>query len=433
MTGASDPRKAIRRLNVIGLATLVVLVGGFGGWAFTTQLAGAVVASGAVVVDSDIKRVQHPTGGVVGELNVRNGDLVKAGDILVRLDDTITRANLSIVLNSLNQAMAREARLKAERDAAAALTFPPELAEQLGDTDVASILAGEERLFELRATARAGQIAQLRERASQLEDEIEGLGGQLSAKAQEIVLVTKELVGVRELWEQNLISIQRVTALERDAARLEGERGQLVAAIAQAKGRQTEVGLQIIQIDQDLRSEVASDLRETQSQIAEFDERRTAAEDQLKRIDIRAPQDGLVHQLAVHTVGGVIGAGETIMQIVPIDLLTIEVKIAPQDIDNVSPDQLAVLRLSAFNTRTTPEIKGTVIRVSPDLILDERTGTSYYTARIGILPGETEKLGALVLTPGMPVEAFIQTGERTVMSYLMKPLADQLTRTFREE
>jgi HlyD family secretion protein len=323
MSVKQPPRTAIRRLNLLGLVVLLVLVGGVGVWAYATEISGAVIAHGSVVVDSDTKRVQHPTGGIVGELNARNGDHVHAGDVLVRLDDTITRANLGIVLNSLDQATARLARLKAERDSAAEVTFPSELMSRSTDPAVASIMAGEQRLFELRATARAGQIAQLKERQAQLEDEIAGLNGQLESKIDEIELAKKELTAVRELWEQDLVNIQRVTALERDAVRLEGEQGQRIAAIAQAKGRQTEVGLQIIQIDQDLRSEVAGDLRDLESQIAEFAERRIAAEDQLRRIDIRAPQDGVVHQLAVHTVGGVISAGETIMLIVPSDLLTI--------------------------------------------------------------------------------------------------------------
>jgi HlyD family secretion protein len=353
--------------------------------------------------------------------------------VLVRLDETVTRANLGIVLNSLNQAMAREARLEAERDAAEAIVFPPELMSRSSDPDVASIMAGEKRLFELRASARAGQIAQLHERETQLENEIEGLDGRLRAKTREIELLKQELSGVRELWEKNLITIQRVVALERDLTRLEGEHGEFIASIAQAEGKKTEIGLQIIQIDQDLRSEVAAELREIQGQIAEFLERKTAAEDQLQRIDIRAPQDGRVHQLTVHTVGGVIGPGETIMQIVPTDLLTIEVKIMPQDIDSVSPEQDAVLRMSAFNSRTTPELNGKVARISPDLVLDERTGATYYTARISILPGETERLSGLELSPGMPVEAFIQTGERTVISYLVRPLVDQVMHTFREQ
>jgi HlyD family secretion protein len=417
---------------MIGLAVLLALVGGIGGWAFSTELAGAVIAAGTVVVDSDVKRVQHPNGGVVGELLVRNGDHVKAGQILLKLDETITKANLSIVLNSLDQAQAREARLEAERDGASAIAFPDELTSRSADPAVADIMYGEQRLFELRAEARAGQISQLHERESQLEDEIKGLKGQLEAKGREVALIQQELSGVRALWRKNLVTIERVTALERDLTGLEGQQGELISNIAQAGGRKTEVGLQIIQVDQDLRSEVASQLREVQGQIAEFLERKTAADDQLKRIDIRAPQDGRVHELAVHTVGGVIQAGETIMLIVPTDLLTIEVKIRPQDIDSVDIDQPAMLRLSAFDTRITPELQGKVTLISPDLVMDERTGASFYIARITILPGELDKLGKRQLSPGMPAEAFIQTGERTVISNLMKPLVDQVMHTFRE-
>ena len=237
---------------------------------------------------------------------------------------------------------------------------------------------------------------------------------------------------MRDLWRKNLVQIQRVTALERDAARLEGERGQLIAATAQSKGKISEIELQIIQIDQDLRSEVAKELREVQAKIAELVERKVAAEDQLKRIDIRAPQDGLVHQLAVHTVGGVITPGEAMMLIVPeADNLTVEAKLNPQDIDQVQPGQKAVLRFSTFNQRTTPELNGTVIRVSADLTTDQRSGVSYYTVRISIPEAEVARLGGLKLLPGMPLEAFIQTGERTVLSYLMKPMTDQIARAFR--
>lgn len=429
----ANPRASIRRLNIIGLVTMLVLVGGAGGWAASTDLEGAVIAPGTLVVDSDVKKVQHPTGGVVGEINISNGDRVKAGDVVIRLDETVTRANLGVVLSSLGQLEARQARLRAERDGAPEIKFPESLTARRSEPSVAETLGGEQKLFELRATAREGQIAQLREREAQLSDEAEGLSGQLAAQEEQIKLVNEELVGVRQLWEKKLISIQRVTALERDAASLEGERGRLVASIAQAKGRRSEVGLQIIQIDQNLRSEVAAELREAEGQIAELTERRVAAEDQLNRIDIRAPIDGLVHQLAAHTVGGVIGPGETIMLIVPTDTLSVEVQIAPQDIDVVEVGQATVLRMSAFNSRSTPELHAKVSRVSADLILDERTGLSYYTARVAIPPTELQRLGTLTLSPGMPAEAFIQTGERSVMSYLTKPLMDQAMRTFREE
>ena len=237
---------------------------------------------------------------------------------------------------------------------------------------------------------------------------------------------------MRDLWRKNLVQIQRVTALERDAARLEGERGSLVSSIAQTKGKITETELQILQIDQDLRTEVGKELAEIRGKIAELVERKVAAEDQLKRIDIRAPQDGMVHQSSVHTVGGVITAGEAIMLIVPqADALTVESKLMPQDIDQVRPGQTAALRFSAFNQRTTPELNGLVTRVSADLTTDQRTGATYYTVRISISDEQVARLGGLKLLPGMPVEAFIQTGERTVVSYLTKPFTDQAARSFR--
>jgi HlyD family secretion protein len=226
-----------------------------------------------------------------------------------------------------------------------------------------------------------------------------------------------------------------VTALERDAARLEGERGSLVSSIAQTKGKMTETELQILQIDQDLRTEVGKDLAEIRGKLAELVEKRVAAEDQLKRVDIRAPQDGLVHQLAIHTVGGVITPnGEPLMLIVPkADALTVEAKIAPQDIDQVRIGHRAVLRFSAFNQRTTPELTGTVSLVSADITKDEKTGSSFYTVRIGLTAAEIARLNGLKLVPGMPVESFIQTGERTVLSYLTKPLTDQITKAWREK
>ena len=425
-------QKSIRRHLLASLAIVAILAGGVGGVASTTELSGAVIAPGSVVVDSNVKKVQHPTGGIVGELRVRDGDRVKAGDIVVRLDETITQANLAIVAKGLDELRARLSRLEAERDDAAAVIFPAELSGHASDADVARTIDGEKSLFAFRRTARAGQKAQLKERIVQLKEEVQGLAGQIAAKRRENELITLELEAVRDLWRKNLVPIQRVTALERDAARLEGERGQLVAATAQAKGRTSEIELQILQIDQDLRTEVAKEIPEVQGKIAEFVERKVAAEDQLRRIDIRAPQDGMVHQSVVHTVGGVVGAGETIMLIVPAaDLLTVEAKLSPQDIDQVHAGQGAGLRFSAFNQRTTPELDGVVSRVSADLTADPRTGAAYYLVRIALPEAEIAKLGDLHLIPGMPVEAFIRTGERTILSYLTKPFADQAMRAFR--
>ena len=433
MSKAQSPaQRSIRSHLLGGLAVVALLAGGVGGLAATTELSGAVIAPGSLVVDSNVKKVQHPTGGVVGELRARDGDKVKAGDIVVRLDETITQANLAIVVKSLNELQSRLARLEAERDNVDTVVFPAELLARAGDPELARSMTGERNLFDFRKSARAGQKAQLRERIAQLKEEIQGLTGQVAAKKRETELIGQELEGVRDLWRKNLVQIQRVTALERDAARLEGERGQLIASTAQAKGKISEIELQILQIDQDLRSEVAKDLREVQGKIAELVERKVAAEDQLKRIDIRAPQNGMVHQSTVHTVGGVITPGEAIMLIVPeADALTVEAKLAPQDIDQVRVGQTAALRFSAFSQRTTPELDGVVSRVSADLTTDQRTGAAYYVVRITLSDSEIARLEGLRLVPGMPVEAFIRTGERTVLSYVMKPFTDQITRSFR--
>ncbi len=434
MKVTSPTRRSMRRHLVAAIVVVSVLVVGVGGWAATAVISGAVVASGSVVVDSNVKKVQHPTGGIVGELRVRDGDRVHAGDVVVRLDETVTRANLAIVTKGLGEMMARKARLESERDGLDTITFPAQLLAEADDPDRAAAMDSERKLFNLRKTARSGQKAQLRERVAQLGEEITGLAAQQNSKAKEIALIERELAGVRELWKQNLVQLTRLTALEREAARLDGERGQLVAASAQAKGKIAETALQILQIDQDIASDVAKELREVDGKIGELVERKVAAEDQLKRIDIRAPQDGTVFQLAVHTIGGVITAGDPIMLIVPeADNLSVEVKVNPQDIDQLQLNQKAILRFSAFNIRTTPEIEGVVTRISADTSTDQRTGQSYYTVRIAMPADQIERLGEVKLLPGMPVEAFMQTRDRTMLSYLIKPLHDQFLRAFREK
>lgn len=432
---SGSSQDSIRRHVLAGAVVVAVLTIGVGGWAATTDISSALIAPGSIVVDSNVKKVQHPTGGIVGEVRVRDGDRVKSGDIVVRLDETVTRANLAVVTKGLNELTARKARLEAERDGAEAITFPADLVSRAAtEPAVATVIASERKLFELRHTARIGQKAQLRQRISQLDEEISGLSAQRDAKAKEIALIERELKGVRELFQKNLVQMNRLTQLEREATRLEGERGQFVAANAQAKGKISELELQIIQIDQELSSEVARELRDVDGKIGEFVERKVTAEDQLKRIDIRAPQSGTVFQSTVHTVGGVIPAGDAIMLIVPAtDTLTVEAKVNPQDIDQLKVGQTALLRFTTFNQRTTPEINGTVTRVSADISTDQRTGQSYYTARIGLPPQEVARLGDVKLVPGMPVEAFMQTGERTVLSYLVKPFYDQITRAFREK
>jgi HlyD family secretion protein len=432
--GTQGASYSIRQHLIVGLAVVALLAGGLGGWASTAQISGALIAPGSIVVESNVKKVQHPTGGVVGELRAHDGDVVKSGDVVVRLDDTVTKASLAIVTKNLDGLWARAARLEAEQRGLDKITFPPMLLDRAADPDVKAVMASEAKLFEVRVNGRVGQKAQLRERITQLNEEIAGLTAQEKAKDQEIALGEKELIGVRDLYDKHLVQMSRLTTLERDAARLSGERAQFIASRAQAKGKITETELQIIQVDKDMVSDVSKDLRETNDKIGEFVERKVTAEDQLRRVDIRAPQDGMVLQSSVHTVGGVITAGDAIMLIVPqADDLQVEAKVNPQDIDKLQVGQKTVLRLSAFNQRTTPELNGAVTRVSPDVTTDQRTGQSYYTIRVSMPPEEVARLGDVKLIPGMPVEAFVQTGERTLLSYLIKPLSDQLMRAFREK
>lgn len=431
-----NAQRSIKKHLIVGLTVVLVLGGGVGGWASTVPISGALIAPGQVVVDSNVKKVQHPTGGVVGEILVHDGDTVKAGDVVVRLDETVVKASLAIVVKTLNGLYARSARLEAEQQGRDNISFPKALTDQAADDpDVRDIMASEAKLFDVRVNGRVGQKAQLRERVTQLNEEISGLEAQEAAKDKEIALVQQELVGVKQLYDQHLVQLTRLTTLERDAARLAGERAQYIAQRAQAKGKITETELQIIQVDKDMLAEVSKDLRETNDKVGEYVERKVTAEDQLRRVDIRAPQDGMVLQSTVHTVGGVITAGDAIMMIVPqADALSVEAKVNPQDIDKLQIGQKTLLRLSAFNQRTTPELNGVVTRVSADTTTDQRTGQSYYTIRVSMPPDEVKRLGSEVkIIPGMPVEAFVQTGDRTMLSYLMKPLSDQFMRSFREK
>jgi HlyD family secretion protein len=416
----------------VGL-TLAVLVG-VGGWAAKTDIAGAVIAGGQVVVDTNVKKVQHPTGGIVGELKVRDGDKVASGDLLLKLDETVTRANLAIVSKGLDELTARRARLAAERDGASNIAFPPDGIARASEPALRDIMAGETRLLDLRATVRRGQTDQLRQRIAQIREEIGGQTKQATAKAAEIVLIKRELEGARDLWKRTLMPITKLTALEREATRLDGEHGAVLASIAQAKGKIAETEMQILQIERDFASEVAKELREIDAKIGELVERKVAAEDQLRRVDIRAPQTGRVHQLAVHTVGGVVTAGEPLLLIVPeSEELSVEARIAPHEIDQLQIGQGARLRFTALNQRTTPEIAGTVKRIGADVTSDQRTGASYYTVRIAITEHELAQIGDVKLVPGMPVEVHIETPQRTVLSYLLKPMQDQMTRALREK
>ena len=434
--GKTGPR-AIRKLNVVGSAMVLAFVGCVGGWAATSELAGAVIAPGSIIVETNVKKVQHPTGGVIKEILVKEGSVVEEGEVLVRLDDTVTRSTLGVVRSQLDENNARQARLWAEREGAEALIIPEELIERRSEATVAAAINGEEKLFRSRKAARAGQRAQLRERIAQSNQEVVGLTAQQQAKEHELKLIAEELVGVADLYKKNLVSISRFMQLRRDQTRLEGERGQFIADIARARAKISETELQIIQLDQDFRTEVLKDLREAQGKIAELVERKVAAEDQLKRVDIRAPRSGSVNSLTVHTVGGVIGNGETIMQIVPQgDELIVEAKIAPQDIDQIGVGAHVAIRIAAGDQRTMPELNGSLTHVAADLTRDQPSAggptQAYYLIHASLSDAEVRRLGELRLVPGMPAEVYVQTYARTPLQYLVKPLRDQIARTFRE-
>jgi HlyD family secretion protein len=423
----------MRRQVAIGLGVVALLIGGIGGWAATAKLSGAVVGAGTVVVDNNVKKVQHPSGGIVGDIRVREGDTVAAGDLVMRLDDTITRANLGIVLSQVDELLVRQSRLSAERDGLSEMTLPEAMVERVKQADVAKLVASERALFLNRRTSREGQKSQLRERLNQLNEEVGGIEAQHRAKIKETQLVRQELGENEKLFAKNLTPLSKITQLRREATRIEGETGQLTAARAQSRARIAETELQILQLDNDLRTEVTKELREIQARLAELAERRVAAEDQLKRVDIRAPQGGIVHQLAVHTIGGVINPSDPVMLIVPHDeVLVLEVKIAQQDIAQLRQNQETFVRFTVFDQQTTPELKGRVSRISADVWRDPQTNFSYYNVRIALEDDELRKLNGQKLLPGMPAEVYIQTAERTALSYAMQPLMNQIRKAFNE-
>ncbi len=430
-----SPNRSIRTHVVLALAAVFFLFASVVTLSMTVSMSGAVVAPGSVIFDNHFQSVQHPSGGVVGEILVHEGSRVKAGDLLMRLDPTLAAASLGIITKGQEEMQARQTRLEAERDGSLNLLIPDALAlaaEQ--NVGLKKLLDGERHVFEDRHSSREGERRQLIERISQIEQQIDGVELQVAAKSDELALIADELAGVKQLYAKSLVPIQRVTSLEREKARLNGERGELIASVAQARGRISETELQMLQIGRDLQTEVSAELIKIQTQSAELAERRIAAEDQLKRVDIFAPQDGVIQQLSIHTVGGVIGPGATLMEIMPeTDPLVVEAKVALSDIDQVWLDQQVILRLSAFNQRTTPEFVGKVSLVPADLTTDTRTGVQYYSVRIKLDAESLPDGEKLRLVPGMPVECFIQTGDRSVVSYFVKPLSDQMRRAFKHE
>ena len=432
MTQQSD--WSARKPLAIGLVALAILVGGFGTWSMGAQISGAIIASGQIEVDRNRQVVQHPDGGVVSAILVDEGDQVQQGDVLIKLDETLLASELAIIEGQWYESMARRGRLEAERDQLDQITFPEPLLAASDNPTIADIMRGQTRLFEARNASVAREVEQLGRRVSQIDDQIIGIDAQLEALQRQLALIDEELEGQQSLLDRGLAQVGRVLALQREQANLLGTVGELQASRAQAQGRQTEIAIEILKLDTRRREDAISQLRDIQFREVEFGERRRGLIEQKSRLDITAPVAGIVYNLTVFAERSVIRPADPVLYIVPQDRpLVIAARVEPIDIDQVTVGQEVALRFAALDQRTTPELYGTVTLVSADAFTDQATQMSFYRAEVLLNDGEAEKLPAgAVLLPGMPVESFIRTGDRTPMGYLVKPLADYFTRAFRE-
>jgi HlyD family secretion protein/epimerase transport system membrane fusion protein len=427
------PSTNARAAIFAGVLTILVAFGGAGVWAALAPLDSAVVAGGTVVVETNRRDVQHLDGGIIKEILVRDGDKVTAGDVLIRLDPVRPQASLAIVQGQIDATRALQARLRAEQDGAAAVVFPDVLRARAEEPGIRDLIRSQSEVFAARKAALDGQTQILRQRISQFQEQITGLRAQQLSRERQVGLINQELLGVRELADKGHATRNRVLALEREVARLEGERGELLSSLARAQQALGEAELQILQLTRSFREEVAKSLQEVQNQLHEMNEKLIANEDVVRRLDIRAPVDGIVVAMAVTTVGGVIGSGRTIMQIVPgQDTLVVEARVQPVDVENVRPGQSAIINFPAFAQRTLPNLTGTVLKVSADRLIDERTGLPYFRAEVLIDPESLEALSDRRLMPGMPADVMIATGERTALRYLLDPILSVTNYAMRE-
>lgn len=425
-----QPHKRFLRIGYIAIG---LLFAAFIAWTIA-PLQGAVVAIGTVIVESQPKVIQHLDGGIVAEVPVKNGTAVKKGDVLMRLDATVIDANQSLVTTRLREAQARVARLEAERDKALTITFPDELLGDMSDPAIAKAVDGQQKLFDARRGAATGLVQQLSQRIDQSNDQIEGLNALIQSNNTQVDLIKSELVDLQRGLEKGVVTRTRFSAVQREQARIEGEIASRRAEIARINNSISELRTQILQLRKDRLEQVLTELRTAQTELSDLREQSVTATDQRKRVDVLSPVEGYVHNMLVTTVGGVVTPGQEIMQVIPADdRLIIEAQVMPGDIDMIYPGQVARLRLSAFNARTTPEIGGIVLQSSPDSLIDPVTGLPYYTARIVIPEEELEHLRGQKLVPGMPAEVFMQTQKRSVFSYIVKPAVDAMSRGMREE
>lgn len=416
---------------IIGTSAALLLIGGLGGWAATTELSGAVVGQGQVMVDKDLRAIQHLDGGIIRTIDVKKGDLVNEGQVLFTLDDSQLQAESQIMRAQLVDFLAKRQRLIAERDGLAEM----QAGQSPSDIDLVSSpsFAGEVRLFKGNLANRTSEIAQLKQGLTQSTEELKGLQAQAKSNAKDMELVQTEYDKVLGLQKKGLIDSARVYSSSRDLNKLKGEHDQITSSMAKSKSQQGEIGLRITAVEEQARTEAQKQLSDVEPKISELVERRAANANRLTRMEIRSPISGTVNEVSVNTIGGVITPAQKLVTIVPDHVkLQVEVKVQPNDIDQIYVGQKAKLKFTAFSARNTPEIFGDVAFVSPATSTDQGTGRVYYVTQVEVTPGELAKLGDKKLVPGMLVETFIQTEKRTALSYLIKPFQDQIERAFRE-
>lgn len=415
----------------LGNRTLGLLGVGLLAASMLLSISGAVVTTGTVTVEGNYKTVQHLDGGIVARIAVKDGDRVKEGDLLVKLDDTSARANLAVVVGHINDSLIQEARLEAERDRKPAFEVPTGI--DAAEPAVARIVASQRSLFEARRSSHLGEVSVLAERLTQLKSDARGLESQIASSRKQHSITAKELAAVMPLYEKGFVNQQRVGPLQRDAARLEGEIGRLESEIAKGRAAMAEAQLRLAQSEKDYTQQVVDELRKVQAAHAEQEEQRKALADKVTRSEVRAPRSGFVNALAVHTEGGVVTPASPMMQIIPDDdRLVVEAQLPPREIDKVQMGGPAVVRFTAFNARFSPRLSGSVSRISAAQLTDQQ-GKPYFTAEIIVPATELARLGgSRKLLPGMPAEVFIETERRSILSYFVKPLTDMLAHTFRE-
>jgi len=432
-TDPTTTRWSARKHLTIGVLTLLVLVGGFGTWSVMAQITGALITSGQIEVDRNRQVVQHPDGGVVDEIVVGEGDTVLAGDLLLRLDATTLQSELAVVEWQLFEILARRARLEAERDNTALMVFSPVLLE--GATpEIQTLMDGQVRLFEARLETRKSAVEQLTQQRAQIASQMEGISAQQEALSTQRDLIAEELADQQSLLDRGLAQASRVLSLQREEARLLGTVGELTAQRAQAGERMTEIELQILGLSSARREEAITRLRDLQFSELELSERRRTLRRQLERLDIRAPVSGIVYGMQVFAPQSVIRPADPVLFLIPQDRpLVIATQVQAVDVDQIFVGQEVRLRFSAFDQRRTPELQGTVTLVSADVFQNETSGQSYYRAEVELNAGEMGRLPAgMTLIPGMPVEAFVRTADRSPLDYLIKPLADYFAKAFRD-